>query len=193
MRRITTSTPQRLFGLFPVAVSDSKSNQSFITFTGHSLNFFPIQTQEQISIQFPQPNMSSSFGFSSDETAPFFRFLGAAWVNCLEFGVGFIACRRPINSVLRGSEYVKFLLRGSEFVLCGSEFVKFFRSSWVWVCEICSWWFSSCGGYGSGLWWLVAGAGLLPLMLAVPPFFLLRICTLSLSLFSFLVQDIWLL
>ena len=95
--------------------------------------------------------------------------------------MGFIACRRPINSVLRGSEYVKFLLRGSEFVLCGSEFVKFFRSSWVWVCEICSWWFSSCGGYGSGLWWLVAGAGLLPLMLAAPPFFYLE-SVLSLSL-----------
>ena len=59
--------------------------------------------------------------------------------------LGFTACRRPINSVLRGSEFVKFLLHGSEFVLHGFEVVKFFRSLWVWVCEIFSWWFSSYG------------------------------------------------
>ena len=40
----------------------------------------------------------------------------------------FTACRQPIDSVP-----------------CGSKFVKFFCSSWVWVCEICSWWFSGCG------------------------------------------------
>ena len=75
----------------------------------------------------PCPSLSQSSRSSGPPKTPRLQIRTRKRSQIPMLPLGFTACRRPINSVLHGFEFVKFLFRGLRVCeIC---------SSWVWVCE----------------------------------------------------------
>uniref|UniRef100_A0A7N2N0P9 Uncharacterized protein n=1 Tax=Quercus lobata TaxID=97700 RepID=A0A7N2N0P9_QUELO len=82
--------------------------------------------------------LHESTGFSGDETTPFFEFLGAAWVNCMEFGVGLIGPpKRPrIRIKTRQRRQIPMPPLGFTAWVCDLFAVLVVQQLWVRVCDL---------------------------------------------------------